>query len=299
MEDLRCSPGATIDLKGAVVTCSLHHVPLDSVLDLSASGSVLRNGILRLPYGCTLNVKQATAVVFEDITLQMVDAQPRSESDSSAAAMVAAALRPLLQIQPGAELKVLRCRVSGSCGLGISVCSGAQLVGEDLWLEGCKTTAMEICGGSVDLTGCALKESGEGITCVTRARVTIRNLVAHGSNGRLLAASSGAEVRLHGVKLEGGDVALTAEDEACLECNGLMIVGCQGSAGVQLSGVGTSARFEASTFNQIGCSAVSVERGAVLEMTTCDLSECSSDEAVRGIESSSLLYAIGFLALDL
>eukprot|EP00892_Ulva_mutabilis_P010613 jgi/Ulvmu1/7924/UM004_0156.1 len=281
LEDLNVSGGTEIDLQGAVVTCSAHHVPLDNKLEITATGAVLKNGILRVPLGHTIHVQSAASIQLQDITLEMVDATRTSAIDQDDIAPVDSSRCPLLRIQPGAEANVLRCRVSGSCGVGVSVGDSARLTGEDVWLEGCQHVAMEICGGHVDLAGCSCKECGNGVVCTGPAQVAIQNIAAQGIHGQLLAACSGAQVRLREGRLEGGQTLLLAQDGAQLECQGLTITGSHGTAGAHLSGAGTVAKFEACTFQKIECAAVSVLNGAAVSLARCKMVECSSDDNMQ------------------
>lgn len=282
LEDMNACPGSVIDLKGAVITCSLRQAAGTTKLELSASGSVLKNGTLRLPHGCTVVVKPADGICLEDITLQMLESVRNSDKDRQIVAAEDGLCHALLHIEPDAGLTVTRCRVSGCCGVGVYVDDGAKLCGSDLWLEHCSNHAMEVAGGHVDLAGCSVKDSGGGVLCSSHACVTIQHLSAQGIKSQLVSAVDGAEVHLQKAKLEGGDVAVTVEGRAQLQCQGVTILGGSGSAGVRLMGSGTTAKFEACHLQRQERAALYVGGGAELLMASCMLSEYGCNTAPRG-----------------
>lgn len=282
LSDFNAIPGTVIDLQGDVITCSLQFVAGINKLELSSPGSVLKNGTLRLPYGCTLRVQPADGIRLEDITLQMVDCVENFSLSMEAVAAEAGSCSALLQLEPGADLKVTRCRVSGCCGVGVFVGDGAKLFGENLWLERCHKRAMEVVGGRVDLEGCSLKDSGGGFLCSSHAHVSIRQLDAHGEVGGLLSAADGAEVLLQHAKLEGCDVALSVQAGAQLSCREVTITGGQGAARLQVVGPGATATLEACDLQKSECGAVVVGDGGRLSMTNCTVSECGHVRAATG-----------------
>lgn len=281
LSDLNASPGTVIDLQGDVITCSLQYVA-GNKLELSSPGSVLKNGILRLPYGCTLKVKPADSIQLEDITLQMMDCVGNISLATEAVAADAVSCSALLHLEPGADLKVCRCRVSGCRGVGVYVGDGAQLSGESLWLERCHKRAMEVVGGRVDLEGCSLKGSGGGLLCSSHAHVCIRQLDAHGAFGDLLSAADGAELHLQHAQLAGCNVALSVQAGAQLSCRQVTFSGGQGAARLQVLGPGSTAKLEACDLKKSECTAVFVGDGGEISMTGCTVSECGHVRAATG-----------------
>lgn len=163
-------PGVSVDLNGYSISGSGGAV---SGIDMAtASGATVRNGVLEGFY-VPVSVYDSSHITLSDLIVR----------DNTGA-------YPLMQLDTSSDVRVERCHLSGSLGVGIQLYAASDVVIRDGTIQGSTGDGIAITGGS------------QGVT-VQRNVVSAnsRGIVADGASGVEIGGNTTTDNTLHGIWL--------------------------------------------------------------------------------------------------